>query len=68
MARARIPVENILGPVLLMSGTDDGFWPSTLYSGQVADVLGQRKDGAPVGTCAAKAPDTQSGYRSCPQR
>ncbi|MGO4278467.1 acyl-CoA thioester hydrolase/BAAT C-terminal domain-containing protein [Cupriavidus sp. RAF20_2] len=48
MARARIPVENILGPVLLISGTDDGFWPSTLYSEQVADVLGQRKNGAPV--------------------
>ncbi|PLQ00222.1 acyl-CoA thioester hydrolase/BAAT C-terminal domain-containing protein [Cupriavidus pauculus] len=48
VARARIPVENIEGPVLLISGTDDGFWPSTLYSDQVADVLRQRKNGAPV--------------------
>ncbi|SDP67821.1 Acyl-CoA thioester hydrolase/BAAT N-terminal region [Ralstonia sp. 25mfcol4.1] len=48
VARARIPVENIEGPVLLISGTDDGFWPSTLYSDQVADVLRQRQNGAPV--------------------
>lgn len=30
-AAARIPVEQIAGPVLLISGTDDGFWPSTAY-------------------------------------
>src|SRR5262245_15234960 len=27
--RAEIPVENIRGPVLLLSGRDDGVWPST---------------------------------------
>lgn len=32
MARARIPVERITGPVLLLSGGDDGAWPSDLYS------------------------------------
>lgn len=48
VARARIPVENIEGPVLLISGTDDGFWPSTLYSDQVAATLRQRRNGAPV--------------------
>ncbi|AXC51319.1 palmitoyl-CoA hydrolase [Paracoccus suum] len=32
MARARIPVERIAGPVLLISGGDDGAWPSNLYS------------------------------------
>ncbi len=31
MARARIPVERIAGPVLLVSGGDDGAWPSDLY-------------------------------------
>ncbi len=48
VARARIPVERIRGPVLLISGTDDGFWPSTLYSDQVAETLRQRGDGAHV--------------------
>jgi len=32
VARARIAVENIRSPVLLISGDDDGFWPSTAYS------------------------------------
>lgn len=32
MARARISVERIAGPVLLLSGGDDGAWPSDLYS------------------------------------
>jgi dienelactone hydrolase len=32
MARARIPVERIAGPILLISGGDDGAWPSDLYS------------------------------------
>jgi len=30
--RARIPVENYPGPVMLVSASDDGFWPSTAYS------------------------------------
>jgi dienelactone hydrolase len=28
-ARASIPVENIQGPVLMVSGVDDGLWPSS---------------------------------------
>lgn len=39
VARARIRVENIQGPVLLLSGTDDGSWPSSLYSRMVRDKL-----------------------------
>jgi dienelactone hydrolase len=34
-ARARIPVENYPGPVMLVSASDDGFWPSTAYSEMV---------------------------------
>ena len=30
--RARIPVENYPGPIMLVSASDDGFWPSTAYS------------------------------------
>lgn len=38
-ARARIPVERIAGPVLLISGGDDGAWPSDLYSLLVSSSL-----------------------------
>lgn len=38
-ARARIPVERIRGPVLLISGGDDGAWPSDLYALMVANSL-----------------------------
>ncbi len=41
MARARIRVEDIRGPVMLLSGTDDGSWPSSLYSRMVADKLAE---------------------------
>lgn len=37
--RARIPVERIAGPVLLLSAGDDGYWPSTQYAGEVAGAL-----------------------------
>lgn len=30
--RARIPVERFGGPMLLVSASDDGFWPSTAYA------------------------------------
>jgi len=30
--RARIPIERYPGPVMLVSASDDGFWPSTAYS------------------------------------
>lgn len=39
VAGARIPVENIRGPVLLISGGDDGFWPSSDYARHVAEQL-----------------------------
>jgi dienelactone hydrolase len=32
LAEATIPVENIQGPILLISGDDDRMWPSTLFS------------------------------------
>lgn len=37
--RARIPVEKITGPVLLISGRDDRAWPSSLYSRMVVSSL-----------------------------
>ncbi|MEP6875972.1 MAG: acyl-CoA thioesterase/bile acid-CoA:amino acid N-acyltransferase family protein [Burkholderiales bacterium] len=37
--RARIRVENIRGPVLLLSATDDGSWPSSEYARMVAERL-----------------------------
>ena len=33
--RARIPIERYPGPVMLVSASDDGFWPSTAYSEMV---------------------------------
>jgi len=33
--RARIPVERFAGPVMLVSASDDGFWPSTAFSEMV---------------------------------
>jgi dienelactone hydrolase len=44
-ARARIPVEKIAGPVLLISGRDDRAWPSSLYSRIVVSSL--RRAGHP---------------------
>ncbi|EHP38067.1 acyl-coenzyme A thioesterase AcoT [Cupriavidus basilensis OR16] len=41
VARARIRVEAIRGPVMLLSGTDDGSWPSSLYSRMVVDKLAE---------------------------
>ncbi|WP_244423677.1 acyl-CoA thioesterase/BAAT N-terminal domain-containing protein [Nitratireductor pacificus] len=43
--RARIPVETIAGPVLLISGRDDRAWPSSLYSRMVVSTL--REHGHP---------------------
>lgn len=39
--RARIRVERIHGPVLLLSATDDGSWPSSLYGRMVVERLAQ---------------------------
>ncbi|MGE8319896.1 MAG: acyl-CoA thioester hydrolase/BAAT C-terminal domain-containing protein [Comamonas sp.] len=41
LARARILVENIEGPVMLLSATDDGSWPSSIYSRIVRDRLAE---------------------------
>jgi dienelactone hydrolase len=46
--RARIRVENIRGPVMLLSGTDDAAWPSSRYSRMVRDRLAEVKHPYPV--------------------
>ncbi|SAL02823.1 acyl-CoA thioesterase/BAAT N-terminal domain-containing protein [Caballeronia ptereochthonis] len=46
--RARIRVENIDGPVLLLSATDDGSWPSSEYSRMVVERLERQKHAYPV--------------------
>jgi len=48
VARARIPVERIQGPVMMLSGTDDGSWPSTLYSRMVQESLHEANHPYPV--------------------
>lgn len=48
VAAARIPIEQIAGPVMLISGTDDGFWPSTLYSETMARDLARAGHAWPV--------------------
>lgn len=48
VARARIRVEDIEGPVMLLSGTDDGSWPSSLYSKMVQDKLTDVRHPHPV--------------------
>ena len=48
VARARIKVEDIQGPVMLLSGTDDGSWPSSIYSKMVQDKLAQVSHPYPV--------------------
>lgn len=39
VARARIPVEQMQAPVILLSAGDDAAWPSSLYSKMVVDAL-----------------------------
>jgi len=48
VARARIRVEQIRGPLLLLSGDDDGNWPSSLYSRMVVEQLAQAGHAHPV--------------------
>jgi len=48
VARARIKVEDIQGPVMLLSATDDGSWPSSLYSKMVRDKLAEVRHPYPV--------------------
>ncbi len=42
LAAAEIPVERATGPVLLLSGEDDGFWPSARLS-RIAEARAQRE-------------------------
>ncbi|MCQ9426238.1 acyl-CoA thioesterase/BAAT N-terminal domain-containing protein [Pseudomonas sp. LJDD11] len=46
--RARIKVENIKGPVILLSAGDDAAWPSDLFSRMVSERLEQHHHGWPV--------------------
>jgi len=46
--RARIRVERIRGPVLLLSAGDDGSWPSSLYGRMVVEHLAQAQHPWPV--------------------
>ena len=46
--RAMIPVERIRGPVLMISGTDDGMWPSTAMSELAARRLAAHGHPHPV--------------------
>ncbi|MGN6768726.1 MAG: acyl-CoA thioester hydrolase/BAAT C-terminal domain-containing protein [Rhizobiaceae bacterium] len=46
--RARIPVEKIRAPVLLVQGTDDGWWPTDYYCDVVEETLKDAKHAYPV--------------------
>ena len=48
VAAASIPVEQIRCPVMLISGTDDGFWPSTWYSEHIEKTLREHQHAWPV--------------------
>lgn len=39
VAQSRIPVEKIQAPIQLISGSDDGFWPSQAYSERIVNEL-----------------------------
>lgn len=70
--RARIRVEKIRGPVMLLSATDDGSWPSSLYSRMVTERLAQHGhthevahldfEGAGHSVLFPYVPTTQLGY------
>lgn len=48
VAAARIRVENMRCPLLLISGGDDGFWPSTDYCRHITQQLNDRAYPYPV--------------------
>ncbi|WKZ83921.1 CMD domain protein [Ralstonia pickettii] len=48
VARARIRIERARGPVLLLSATDDGSWPSSDYSRMVTTKLAEVRHPYPV--------------------
>lgn len=43
MARARIAIERIQGPVMFISGSDDQLWPSELFSEMAEKELAERQ-------------------------
>lgn len=45
---ARIQVERIRGPVMLLSASDDGSWPSSIYGRMVAERLQAHRHPHPV--------------------
>ena len=48
IAAATIPVEEINGPILLLSGRDDNLWPSTELSERIVARLAEQGFGHPV--------------------
>lgn len=71
--RARIAVEHINGPVLLLTASDDGSWPSSLYGRMVSERLAAHRHphavehldypGAGHSILFPYLPTTQSVYR-----
>lgn len=47
-AEARIPVERINGPILMISGEADGLWPSARMAAEIEQRLEERGFGFPV--------------------
>jgi dienelactone hydrolase len=48
MARARIAIERIEGPVMFISGSDDQLWPSEVFSEMAEQELAERQFRHPV--------------------
>jgi pimeloyl-ACP methyl ester carboxylesterase len=46
-SKAEIPVEQIRGPVLLLSGKDDQVWPSSMMAGRVMERLKRNRHAYP---------------------
>lgn len=46
--QAKIPVERIAGPILLLSGKDDALWPSTKMANEIVNRLTQHHFRYPV--------------------
>lgn len=65
VGKAAIPVENIAGPVLLVSATDDQVWPSSLMARQIMHRLAAHHHPYPdESLCYADAGhDIQAPYR-----
>lgn len=76
--RARIPVERIDGPVMLISGTEDATWPSSFMAARVVERLRAHGHPHPVENLVYRgaghtigppyAPPVLAGYHSVAQR